>query len=828
MSEIGQYNVSGMSCAACSARVERAVGALDGVESCSVNLLTASMTVTGSADESEIIAAVEKAGYGASPKEKRSKADRVNEEENELELKTKKETSAIKRRLASSVVFLALLMYLSMGPMLSLPKPAYLSENPLADALCQMILAAVIMIINGKFFIVGTKGLLHLSPNMDTLVALGSGASFVYSVAVLFLMSDAYVKGDFELAMSYHHDLWFESAAMILTLITVGKLLESVSKGKTTSAIRSLIKLSPKSAVVLRDGKEITLPIDEVRVGDIFVVRPGQSIPVDGEIIEGHSAIDESALSGESVPIDKKAGDSVSAATVNQNGHLVCRALRVGEDTALSQIIKMVSEASSGKAPISRIADKVSGVFVPAVMAIAVISASVWLILGQDISFALARAVSVLVISCPCALGLATPVAIMVGSGIGAKRGILFKTASALENAGKCDIVLLDKTGTVTKGKPELTDLVSFTCEEELLSIAYSLESKSEHPLSFAIVSYCEGRQIEKTDVSDFCAIAGNGLSGKYKGESVYAGSAPFISTVADIDKKASDEASKYAEQGKTPIFFAKEGKLIGLAAVSDTVKKDSAEAVSAMKKMGLRVAMLTGDNEKTAAAIAKKVGIDEVFASLLPSDKEKIVLQMQQKGKVAMVGDGINDSPALTRADIGISVATGTDIAESASDVVLVNSRLSDVPTLINLSRVTLRNIKQNLFWAFFYNAICIPLAAGAFIAPLGWELNPMIGALAMSLSSVSVVCNALRINFISLNIKKKENKTVKKTVKIEGMMCPHCSGRVKKALEEMDGVISAEASHETKSASIEMSRDIPESEIYAVIEAQGYKIIK
>jgi len=815
-----------MSCAACSARVEKAVSALDGVDSCAVNLLTGSMTVEGSAGDGEIISAVEKAGYGASPKGKDAKKAKANDE-NELEAKSKNEIASIKKRLLSSVVFLLLLMYLSMGPMLSLPKPSFLSENPLADALCQMMLAAAVMIINGKFFTVGIKGLLHASPNMDTLVALGSGASFIYSVCAVFLMSDAYVKGDFAMAMSYHHDLWFESAAMILTLITVGKLLEAISKGKTTSAISSLIKLSPKSAVILRDGEEITVAIDEVKVGDLFVVRPGQSIPVDGKIIEGHSAIDESALSGESVPVDKSVGDSVSAATINQNGHLVCRAERVGEDTTLSQIIKMVSDASSGKAPIARIADKVSGVFVPAVMAIAAVTAIVWLSLGQTVPFALARAVSVLVISCPCALGLATPVAIMVGSGVGAKRGILFKTATALENAGKCDIVLLDKTGTITKGKPALTDIHAFGGESELLKIAYSLESKSEHPLSYAIVSYCEEKSVEKCDVDDFIAIAGNGLSGVLDGERVYAGSQSFIKTVAEIDEKSSDEASKYAAEGKTPIFFAKEGTLIGLAALSDTVKEDSADAVDTMKKMGLRVVMLTGDNEKTAAAIAKKVGIDEIFASLLPSDKERIVREMQKQGKVAMVGDGINDSPALTRADTGISVAAGTDIAESASDVVLMNSRLSDVPALIKLSRSTRKNIKENLFWAFFYNVVCIPLAAGAFVSLLGWELSPMIGALAMSLSSFCVVSNALRLNFVNLSNRKKEKKIMKKTIKIEGMMCPHCSGRVEKALKEIDGVISAEASHETKSATIEMSRDISDSELRAVIEAQGYKVI-
>lgn len=834
-----QYKITGMSCAACSARVEKAVSAVPGVTSCAVSLLTNSMGVEGNAAEAEIISAVKAAGYGAEKKGERSgSAPASTDRSNDEDLLADTETPKLKKRLIWSLVFLAVLMYFSMGHMAGLPLPHFFEENHLAYGLLQLLLSAAVMVINQKFFISGIKGLLHRSPNMDTLVALGSGTAFAYSTYMLFAMSEAYVRGDMTAAAGYRHELWFESAAMILALITVGKMLEARSKGRTTDALKGLIKLAPKTASVIRNGTEQTVPVSEVRAGDIFTVRPGQSIPVDGRVLEGSSAVDESALTGESIPVDKAEGDTVSAATVNQNGYLRCEATRVGEDTALAQIIKTVSDAAATKAPIARLADKVSGIFVPTVIAIAAVTAAVWLMLGKDAGFALARGISVLVISCPCALGLATPVAVMVGSGVGARHGILFKTAAALESAGRTRIVVLDKTGTVTKGKPEVTDIIPAenSNETELLTLAASLESKSEHPLADAVMKYSETKKIFPEAVSNFAALAGNGLSAKRNGRFVCGGHLNYIADHAPVGKDMKLAAERLAEQGKTPLFFAEEGNFLGIIAVADVIKEESPQAVGELLDMGMRVVMLTGDNEKTARAVANQVGINEVIAGVLPDGKEKAVASLCSEGKTAMVGDGINDAPALTRADTGIAIGTGTDIAASASDAVLMNSRLTDVPALIRLSRATLRNIRENLFWAFIYNIICIPLAAGVFISAFGWQLNPMLGAAAMSLSSFCVVTNALRLNFVKLYGKNKngenpvskikENDIMEKTMKIEGMMCGHCEARVKKTLEGLPGVTSAAVSHKKGTAVISMTRDIPDSELKKAVEEQGYTV--
>ncbi|MBQ9745471.1 MAG: heavy metal translocating P-type ATPase [Clostridia bacterium] len=823
-----QYNVTGMSCAACSARVEKAVLGVEGVTSCSVSLLTNSMGVEGTASEKDIIAAVENAGYGAS--KKGSEAKTANPDEDAL---ADKETPVLVKRLVSSLVFVALLMYVSMGyTMWGFPLPSFFENNPIAVGLTQLLLAAIVMVINQKFFINGFKGLVHRSPNMDTLVALGSAASFVYSVYALFAMTVA------EHPEHYLHELYFESAAMILALITLGKMLEARSKGKTTDALKSLMKLAPKTATVIRGGKEVSVGIDEVRKGDIFVVRPGESIPVDGIIVEGHSAIDESALTGESVPVDKNVGESVSAATINKSGFLKCEATRVGEDTTLSQIIKMVSDAAATKAPIAKIADKVSGVFVPVVISIAAVVLVVWLALGESAGFALARAISVLVISCPCALGLATPVAIMVGNGMGAKNGILFKTAASLEGAGRTQIVALDKTGTITQGEPAVTDLLpAGVSETELLSLAYSLEKKSEHPLARAIVKKADEAGSEFSEVSDFEIFPGGGLCAMFGGEEVYGGNAEFVGAKAEIPEKMRENAEKLAAEGKTPMFFAKNGKLFGIIAVADTIKEDSPQAIRELHGMGVRVVMLTGDNKKTAEAIGAKVDVDEVIAEVKPDGKEEVIRELQKEGKVAMVGDGINDAPALTRADTGIAIGAGTDVAIDAADVVLVNSRLSDVPAAIRLSRATLRTIHQNLFWAFIYNVVCIPVAAGAFVWA-GLTLNPMLGAAAMSLSSFCVVTNALRLNLFDIRsakrdkkIKsknKKEKKTMEKTLKIEGMMCPHCEARVKKLLEDLPEVTAADVSHKKGTAVVSLGADISNEALAKVITDNGYKVVE
>ena len=834
-----QYTVTGMSCAACSARVEKAVSKVPGVTACSVSLLTNSMGVEGTASQADIIKAVVDAGYGASVKGEETAAASVSYQAEEEAL-ADHETPVLKKRLLASLGFLMILMYFSMGHMMwGWPVPAFFENNHVAMGLLQLLLAAIVMVINQKFFINGFRGLLHKAPNMDTLVALGSGASFVWSTYALFALSDAQLRGDMDGVMTYMHEFYFESAAMILTLITVGKMLEARSKGKTTDALKGLMKLAPKTAVVLRDGKETTVPIAQVRKGDVFVVRPGENIPVDGVVLEGSSAVNESALTGESIPVDKETGDLVSAATVNQSGFLRCEATRVGEDTTLSQIIKMVSDAAATKAPIAKIADRVSGVFVPAVITIAVLTTFGWLLLGETLGFALARGISVLVISCPCALGLATPVAIMVGNGMGAKNGILFKTAVSLEETGRVEIVALDKTGTITKGEPVVTDLLPAegATEMELLSMAGSLEKKSEHPLAKAVLKKAEEEPVTISEVSEFTALPGNGLSGRLNGEELLGGNLTFISSRVTVPETIKKEAQTLAGEGKTPLFFAKGGRLAGIIAVADTIKEDSPKAVKELQNMGIHVVMLTGDNERTAKAVGAQAGVDEVIAGVLPDGKESVIRSLKSKGKVAMVGDGINDAPALTRADIGIAIGAGTDVAIDAADVVLMKSRLSDVPAAIRLSRATLRNIHENLFWAFFYNIIGIPLAMGVWIPLFGWQLNPMFGAAAMSLSSFCVVSNALRLNFFDMyrsdrdkkikEKKKKETKTMEKTLKVEGMMCEHCEARVKKALEAVPGVESAVASHKDGTAVVTLSQDVPYETLKKAVEDQDYKVI-
>ena len=823
-----QYNVTGMSCAACSARVEKAVSKVDGVTSCSVNLLMNSMGVEGTASPESIIAAVEAAGYGASLKNAPSAAKAAQKEE----IKDK-ETPKMKKRLAASVVFLAVLMYFSMGHMVGLPQPSYFVGDHAAVGLVELLLTVAIMVINQRFFISGFKGLINRAPNMDTLVALGSTAAFAYSVYALFGAIKAQTAGDMQTAMSYMHEYYFESAAMILTLITVGKMLESRSKGKTTDALKGLMELAPKTANIIKDGKEQSVPVERVQKGDIFVVRPGESIPVDGTVIEGTSAVDESALTGESLPVDKQEGSFVSAGTVNRSGFIRCEASRVGEDTTLSQIIKMVADAAATKAPIAKIADKVSAVFVPSVITIAAITIIGWLIAGRDFGFALARGISVLVISCPCALGLATPVAITVGSGVGARNGILFKTAVSLEEAGKAKTVVLDKTGTVTSGKPVVTDILpaESTSGKELLEYAYSLETKSEHPLAGAVNLKAEESGSTAREVTDFEALPGNGLVAKLDGKELVGGNLGFISERAQVSAQQREAAESLAEQGKTPLFFAYDGKLLGTVAVADTIKEDGAAAIAELHKMGLEVIMLTGDNQRTADAVGKAAGVDRVIAGVMPDGKEKVVRELSEQGKTIMVGDGINDAPALTRADTGIAIGAGTDIAIDAADIVLVKSRLGDVPAAIKLSRATLRNIKENLFWAFIYNVIGIPVAAGVFINLFGWQLNPMFAAAAMSLSSFCVVTNALRLNFFKTGAKpekktKEEKKTMEKTLKIEGMMCGHCEATVKKALEELPQVTSAEVSHESGTAKVTLNADISDDALKAVVEAKGYKV--
>ena len=859
-----QYTVTGMSCAACSSRVEKAVSKVPGVTSCSVSLLTNSMGVEGTAASADIIKAVQDAGYGASVKgagkEGSVKAQSLDAEE---ALKDH-ETPVLKRRLWYSVGFLIVLMYFSMGHMMwGWPLPAFFDGNHVAMGLVQLLLTIAVMVINQKFFISGFKGLIHGAPNMDTLVALGAGASFGYSVYALFAMTDAQVKGDMDAVMSYMHEFYFESAAMILTLITVGKMLEAHSKGKTTDALKSLMQLAPKTATVVRDGKEVEISVDAVRKNDIFVVRPGENIPVDGEVIDGVSAVNESALTGESIPVDKQPGDPVSAATVNQSGFIKCRATRVGEDTTLSQIIQMVSDAAATKAPIAKIADKVSGIFVPSVITIAVITIIVWLVAGESIGFALARGISVLVISCPCALGLATPVAIMVGNGKGAKSGILFKTAASLEATGRTQIVALDKTGTITSGEPKVTDIVvnpeffgnntgnrisglglnenAGSNEDILLTLAASVEAKSEHPLAKAVMSRAQEDGIRIAEVSDFSAVVGNGLTADLAGKNIKAGNLSFVSKYVEVSDYMKSKADAFSKEGKTPLFFAQDDKLAGIIAVADTIKEDSPEAVRQLRNMGIKVVMLTGDNEQTARAIGKEAGVDEVIAGVLPDGKENVIKQLKKQGKVAMVGDGINDAPALTRADMGIAIGAGTDVAIDAADVVLMKSRLIDVPAAIRLSRATLTNIHENLFWAFFYNVIGIPLAAGLWYPLLGWKLNPMFGAAAMSLSSFCVVTNALRLNLCrvydpkhdrkvkqnTVNTKNEsEEKTMTKTMKIEGMMCGHCEARVKKALESLDAVSEAVVSHENGTAVVTLTSDVSDETLKETVEAQDYKV--
>ncbi len=831
-----QYNVTGMSCAACSARVEKAVSKVPGVTSCSVSLLTNSMGVEGTAAPAEIIAAVEEAGYGAS--EKGTAAEKSSSADREDALKDR-ETPLLKRRLIWSVGFLLILMYFSMGHMMwGWPLPPFYNDNHVAMGLTQLLLTAIIMVINQKFFVSGFKSLWHRAPNMDALVALGSTAAFVYSTYALFAMTDAQVKGDMDAVMDYMMEFYFESAAMILTLITVGKMLEARSKGKTTDALKSLMKLAPKTAMVVRDGVETEVPVEQVQQGDIFVVRPGENIPVDGVVVEGSSAVNEAALTGESIPVDKAEGDTVSAATVNQSGFIRCRATRVGEDTTLSQIIRMVSDAAATKAPIAKVADKVSGVFVPAVIAIAVVTTAVWLLLGRGLGFALARGISVLVISCPCALGLATPVAIMVGSGMGAKNGILFKTAVSLEETGKAETVVLDKTGTITVGEPRVTDILPAgdLSEEELLKLAAALEKKSEHPLAKAVLLAAEERQTEPEEVTDFQALPGNGLTASLHGEELCGGNLKFISSRAQVSERLKKQAEALAEQGKTPLFFSRGGQLCGIIAVADLIREDSPGAVRALQNMGLRVVMLTGDNERTARAIGRQAGVDQVIAGVLPDGKESVVRSFRDQGKVIMVGDGINDAPALTRADIGIAIGAGADVAVDAADLVLVKSRLSDVPAAIRLSRATLRNIHQNLFWAFFYNSIGIPLAAGVFI-PLGLTLNPMFAAAAMSLSSFCVVSNALRLNLFDLQSPKKdrkikrkhkeEKKIMEKTLKIEGMMCGHCEARVKKALEALPEVEQAAVSHQAGTAVVTLKSPVADEVLKKAVEDQDYTVL-
>ncbi len=827
-----QYNVTGMSCAACSSRVEKAVSALEGVTACSVSLLTNSMGVEGTATEAEIVAAVEKAGYGASKKgaEKKSSAD-----EDAL---ADRETPVLKRRLISSLAFLLLLMYISMGHVMwGWPLPEFLSSNPIAIGLFQLLLSAIVMVINQKFFINGFTGLLHKAPNMDTLVALGSGASFVYSTYALFAMTGA----EESMRGHYLHEFYFESAAMILALITVGKMLEARSKGKTTDALKSLMKLAPQTACVLRGGTEQQLPIEQLKKGDIFIVRPGESIPVDGVVLEGGSAVNEAALTGESIPVDKAVGDIVSAATVNQSGFLKCEATRVGEDTTLANIIKMVSDAAATKAPIAKVADKVSGIFVPAVISIALVTTAVWLILGKDIGFALARGISVLVISCPCALGLATPVAIMVGNGVGAKNGILFKTAASLEHTGKVSIVALDKTGTITLGEPKVTDIqpAAGITESELLSAAFALERKSEHPIAKAILEKAQELQLSAAELSDFRAVPGKGLTGKLGDSVLMGGNESYVNSKLKLPDAAAKAAAALAEQGKTPLHFCRDEEYLGLIAVADVIKPDSAEAVAQLRNMGIKVVMLTGDNERTAKAIGREAGVDQVIAGVLPEGKQRAVRKLMEQGKLAMVGDGINDAPALTAADIGIAIGAGTDVAIDAADVVLMKSRLSDVPAAIRLSRAALRNIHENLFWAFFYNVIGIPLAAGVWIGLFGWQLSPMFGAAAMSLSSFCVVSNALRLNFVDIHSSKhdrkikhknkavKETKTMEKTMKIEGMMCVHCEARVKKTLEALPQVDEAIVSHTEGTAVLKLNSDIADAQLKKIVEDEGYTVL-
>lgn len=828
-----KFNVTGMSCAACSSRVEKAVSKVNGVKSVSVSLLTNSMGVDGSASDESIIAAVEKAGYGASIAGGEKKQSAENDQ-----LKDK-DTPVLMHRLIASVGFLAVLMYISMGHMMwGWPLPNFFTDNHIAMGLVQLLLCVIIMVINQKFFINGFKGLIHRSPNMDTLVALGSGASFVYSVYALFAMTDAQVKGNVDLVMSYMHEFYFESAAMILTLITVGKMLEAHSKGKTTNALKALLNLAPKKATLLIDGKETEVIVDKVKKGDVFVVRPGESIPVDAEITDGSTAVDESALTGESIPVDKTVGDSVSAGTINKSGFIKCSATAVGEDTALSQIIKMVSDAAATKAPVAKIADKVSGVFVPVVIVIAVVTIAVWLLCGQTVGYALARGISVLVISCPCALGLATPVAIMVGNGMGARKGILFKTASSLEAAGKIQIAVLDKTGTITKGEPKVTDVIPFgISENELLQCAYSIETKSEHPLAKAVIAKAQEIGLVPYEITDFKAESGNGLSGEYNGEKIIGGSKKYISSLINISNDISSRADSLSEKGKTPLFFMKGDKLLGIIAVADVIKDESPQAVKELQNMGIKVVMLTGDNERTAKAVGKLAGVDEVIAGVLPDGKEKVVADLKKQGKVLMVGDGINDAPALTRADIGMAIGSGTDIAIDAADVVLMKSKLTDVPVAVRLSRKTLRNIHENLFWAFIYNVIGIPLAAGVWIPLLGWQLNPMFGAAAMSLSSFCVVTNALRLNFFDITNPKKDRKikqkskkddnAMTKTMKIDGMMCSHCEGRVKQCLEGLSQVSAADVSHEKGTAVVTLSADVSNDVLTKTVEDQGYKVI-
>ena len=850
-----QYTVTGMSCAACSARVEKAVKAVPGVTSCSVSLLTNSMGVEGTASASAIVKAVQEAGYGASPKAAAAETPSA-----ELDALADHETPRLKKRLIASLVFLAVLMYFSMGHMMwGWPLPHWFDGNHVAMGLVQLLLAGIVMVINQKFFISGFKGLLHRAPNMDTLVALGSSASFLWSTYALFAMTRAQVDGNDALVMHYMMELYFESAAMILTLITVGKMLEARSKGKTTDALKSLMKLAPQTATLLREGAEVTVPIAQVKKGDLFVVRPGENIPVDGLVLEGSSAVNESALTGESIPVDKAAGDKVSAATTNQSGFLKCEATRVGEDTTLAQIIRMVSDAAATKAPIAKIADTVSGFFVPAVISISVLTTLVWLLLGREFGYALARGISVLVISCPCALGLATPVAIMVGNGLGARNGILFKTAASLEAAGRTQIVALDKTGTITSGEPRVTDIlpVEGVSKSELLTLAASLEQKSEHPLAKAVLAYAVTETIACPDVTDFAALPGNGLSARLDGMEIYGGNAEFIATKASVPAELQAEAARLAAEGKTPLFFGGAGRLMGVIAVADTLKEDSPRAIRELQNMGIRVVMLTGDNQRTADAIGRQAGVDEVIAGVLPDGKEAVIRRLQESGKVAMVGDGINDAPALTRADTGIAIGAGTDVAIDAADVVLMNSRLSDVPAAIRLSRATLRNIHENLFWAFIYNIIGIPLAAGVFI-PFGLTLNPMFGAAAMSLSSFCVVSNALRLNLFDLHSTKhdrkpksaalptapvqpaaaentaepvsapvvKEDNAMKKTLHVEGMMCGHCEARVKKALEALPAVDEAVVSHEAGTAIVTLNAEVSDADLKKAVEDQDYKV--
>ena len=850
-----QYTVTGMSCAACSARVEKAVKAVPGVTSCSVSLLTNSMGVEGTASVSAIVKAVQEAGYGASPKAAAAETPSA-----ELDALADHETPRLKKRLIASLVFLAVLMYFSMGHMMwGWPLPHWFDGNHVAMGLVQLLLAGIVMVINQKFFISGFKGLLHRAPNMDTLVALGSSASFLWSTYALFAMTRAQVDGNDALVMHYMMELYFESAAMILTLITVGKMLEARSKGKTTDALKSLMKLAPQTATLLREGAEVTVPIAQVKKGDLFVVRPGENIPVDGLVLEGSSAVNESALTGESIPVDKAAGDKVSAATTNQSGFLKCEATRVGEDTTLAQIIRMVSDAAATKAPIAKIADTVSGFFVPAVISISVLTTLVWLLLGREFGYALARGISVLVISCPCALGLATPVAIMVGNGLGARNGILFKTAASLEAAGRTQIVALDKTGTITSGEPRVTDILPAggVSESELLTLAASLEQKSEHPLAKAVLAYAETETIACPDVTDFAALPGNGLSARLDGMEIYGGNAEFIATKASVPAELQAEAARLAAEGKTPLFFGGAGRLMGVIAVADTLKEDSPRAIRELQNMGIRVVMLTGDNQRTADAIGRQAGVDEVIAGVLPDGKEAVIRRLQESGKVAMVGDGINDAPALTRADTGIAIGAGTDVAIDAADVVLMNSRLSDVPAAIRLSRATLRNIHENLFWAFIYNIIGIPLAAGVFIS-FGLTLNPMFGAAAMSLSSFCVVSNALRLNLFDLHSTKhdrkpksaalpaapvqpaaaentaepvsapvvKEDNAMKKTLHVEGMMCGHCEARVKKALEALPAVDEAVVSHEAGTAIVTLNAEVSDADLKKAVEDQDYKV--